>query len=58
MITQAILGVMNLLVMAVVTIVITAEKLLPRPEVTVRLAGLITIIAGIVMDIHWVIFKA
>jgi predicted metal-binding membrane protein len=53
MMTQIILGIMNLLVMALVAIVVTAEKLLPRPEVTARLAGIIAIVAGIVMDIHW-----
>jgi predicted metal-binding membrane protein len=57
MIIQVILGIMNMLVMAVVTIVITAEKLLPRPGVTARLAGIIAIIAGIVIDIHWAISK-
>jgi predicted metal-binding membrane protein len=54
---QLILGVMNLFVMALVGIVITAEKLLPRPRFTARLAGAIAIAAGIAMDIHWVIFK-
>jgi predicted metal-binding membrane protein len=51
---QVILGIMNLFVMAIVAIAITAEKLLPRPAVTARLAGIIAIAAGIVIDIHWI----
>ena len=34
-------------------IVITAEKLLPRPAVTARLFGIGAIVAGIVMAIRW-----
>lgn len=41
-----ILGMMNPLVVIVVAIVIAAEKLLPRPEVTARVIGAATIFAG------------
>jgi predicted metal-binding membrane protein len=44
---QLALGMMNPLVMIVVAIVIAAEKLLPRPEITARLIGLAAIVAGI-----------
>ncbi len=53
MITQLILGIMNPVVMVVVAIVIAAEKLLSRPEVSARLAGITAIVAGITMAIHW-----
>ena len=53
MITQLILGIMNPFVMVVIGIVITAEKLFPRPEVTVRIAGIATIITGVIMTIRW-----
>lgn len=52
MTAQLILGIMNPPVMVVVTIFITAEKLIPRPEVTARLAGITAIIAGIIMTAH------
>jgi predicted metal-binding membrane protein len=48
---QVILGIMNPLVMIVVAIVIAAEKLLPRPEITARLVGLAAIFGGIIMAI-------
>ena len=44
---QLTLGIMNPLVMIVVAIVIAAEKLLPRPGITVRLVGFAAILAGI-----------
>lgn len=50
MTTQLVLGVMNPLVMVVVAIVIAAEKVLPRPDITARLGGVAAIAAGI---IHW-----
>jgi predicted metal-binding membrane protein len=40
------LGMMNPLVMILVAIVITAEKLLPRPEITARLVGIAAIVTG------------
>jgi predicted metal-binding membrane protein len=40
---QLALGIMNPLVMIVVAIVIAAEKLLPRPEITARLVGIAAI---------------
>jgi predicted metal-binding membrane protein len=54
MTTQLILGVMNPLVMVIVAIVIAAEKLLPRPDITARLGGIAALAAGITMSIHWV----
>jgi predicted metal-binding membrane protein len=53
MATQLVLGIMNPLVMVVVAIVIAGEKLLPRPEVIARFAGITAILAGIIMTIHW-----
>ena len=53
MTTQLVLGIMNPLVMIVVAIAITGEKLLPKPEVIARLAGIIIIIAGIATGIRW-----
>jgi predicted metal-binding membrane protein len=44
-----VLGMMNPLVMLAVAAVIALEKLLPRPEKFIRLAGVCAIIAGIVM---------
>ncbi|MEP6948316.1 MAG: DUF2182 domain-containing protein [Ginsengibacter sp.] len=48
-----VLGIMNPLAMILITIVITAEKLLPRPEITARVVGSAAIVAGIIMTIHW-----
>src|ERR1700754_2821160 len=45
-IIQLVLGIMNPLGMIAVTIVIAAEKLLPRPEITTRLVGLAAVLAG------------
>jgi hypothetical protein len=47
MTTQLILGIMNPLVMVVVAIVIAAEKLLPRLEITARVSGVAAVVAGI-----------
>ena len=44
---QLVLGMMNPLVMIVVAMVIAAEKLLPRPAIVARLAGLSAILAGV-----------
>ena len=44
---QLVLGIMNPLVMMMIAIVIAAEKLLPRPEITTRLVGIVAIFAGI-----------
>ena len=49
---QLALGIMNPLVMIVVAIVIAAEKLLPRPEITARLVGIAAIFAGVITTIH------
>jgi predicted metal-binding membrane protein len=49
---QLTLGIMNPLVMIVVAIVIAAEKLLPRPEITARLIGTAAIFAGVIMTIY------
>jgi multisubunit Na+/H+ antiporter MnhF subunit len=49
---QLTLGIMNPLVMIVVAMVITAEKLLPRPEITARLVGLAAILAGIATTLN------
>jgi len=46
---QLALGIMNPFVMIAVAIIITAEKLLPHPEVTARLIGIAAIFAGIAM---------
>ena len=50
---QLILGIMNPLAMVAIAIVITSEKLVSRPQVTARIAGITIIIAGIAMTIHW-----
>ena len=42
-----VLGIMNPVVMIIVTVFITAEKFLPRPEITTRVIGIATIFAGI-----------
>jgi predicted metal-binding membrane protein len=44
---QLVLGIMDPLVMIVIAIVIAAEKLLPRPEITARFVGIIAIFAGV-----------
>jgi len=43
------LGMMNPAVIVLVTAVIAMEKLMPRPEVIVRLSGIIAVIAGLIM---------
>jgi predicted metal-binding membrane protein len=49
---QLALGIMNPLLMIVIAMIIAAEKLLPRPEITGRLVGIAAIIAGIIMAIN------
>jgi predicted metal-binding membrane protein len=52
MVSMMVLGAMNLFVMLLFAVVITIEKLLPNPQRVVRIAGIATIIAGIVMMIR------
>jgi len=49
---QLVLGIMNPLVMVVIATVIAAEKLLPRPEITARLAGMAAVFVGSATIIH------
>jgi predicted metal-binding membrane protein len=46
---QLTLGIMNPIVMVIVSIIIAAEKLLPKPGITARLVGLAAIVAGGIM---------
>lgn len=48
MMVLLVLGMMNPFVIIGVTVVITAEKLLPRPAIVARIAGVLTMIAGVV----------
>jgi predicted metal-binding membrane protein len=52
MMMMIVLGMMNPLVMVGVAIVIAAEKILPRPELTARLVGIAAIVAGVATTIH------
>jgi len=47
-----VLGMMNPLVIVGVTLVIAAEKLLPRPETVARLVGIAGIVAGVATIMH------
>ena len=49
---QLVIGIMNPFAMIVVAIAIAAEKLLPRPEITARVVGIVAIFAGIIITIH------
>lgn len=49
---QLAFGIMNPLAMIAVTIIIAAEKLLPWPDITARLVGVVAIFAGIIVNIH------
>jgi predicted metal-binding membrane protein len=49
MLVLLVLGVMDLAVMAIVSVIIALEKLLPRPEAFVRTAGLAVIAMGIIL---------
>ena len=53
---QLAVGIMNPLVMIVVAIFITAEKLLPRPEITARVVGVAAILAGVITIIRGDLF--
>ena len=44
-----VIGVMDLRVMAIVSVAITIERLLPRPKFAVRAAGILMLIAGAVL---------
>jgi predicted metal-binding membrane protein len=52
MLTQLVLGVMNLAVMLVVAAVIALEKLAPRSEWIVRIIGAVAIVAGVVVVVR------
>jgi len=52
MAVQLVLGIMNPLVMLIVALVITVEKLLPRPDITVRFVGFGIIILGVISIFH------
>jgi hypothetical protein len=43
---------MNPLVMIAVAMIIAAEKLLPRPEITARFVGIAAIFGGVIMIIR------
>jgi predicted metal-binding membrane protein len=49
MLIQLVLGVMNLAAMVAVAVVIALEKLLPRGEWLARAAGLVAIVAGVII---------
>jgi predicted metal-binding membrane protein len=51
MLTLLALGAMEPLIMLVVTIAITAERVFPKPQIVVRIVGVITIIAGMLIVI-------
>lgn len=55
MMVQLILGIMNPLIMIIVAIAITLEKLLPRPDIIVRIFGALIIIGGFVITLHWIL---
>ena len=50
---QLVFGMMNPVVMIVAGMLIAAEKLLPRPEITVRFVGIAAILAGVVT---WIVY--
>ena len=43
------LGAMNLTVMAIIAVVIAMEKLIPKPELVVRISGIVAVCVGLVM---------
>ena len=55
MVAQLMLGIMDPLAMIVIALFVTAEKLLPRPALVVRLAGIAIITGGITMIAHWAV---
>ena len=50
------LGMMNPAVIVLVTAVIAMEKLMPKPELIVRLGGIIAVIVGLIMISRLVLF--
>jgi len=52
MLILLVMGVMNLTAMALVSVIIALEKLAPRPERIVKLTGLCSLGAGIVMIVR------
>jgi predicted metal-binding membrane protein len=57
MLALLVLGAMNLAVMTVIAAVITTEKLLPYPERTARLFGVIAFLAGIIVLVRTAILR-
>jgi predicted metal-binding membrane protein len=49
MLIQIVLGMMNLIVMALIALVIALEKLLPRGIAVARVAGVVSVLAGIAL---------
>jgi predicted metal-binding membrane protein len=49
MLVLLVLGAMNLAVMTIIAALITTEKLLPHPERTIRVFGIIALLAGTFM---------
>jgi len=47
-----VLGMMNPFVIIGVAIIISAEKVLPRPAIVVRLVGIVAILAGVMATLH------
>jgi multisubunit Na+/H+ antiporter MnhF subunit len=43
---------MNPLLMIGIAMIITAEKILPRPEVVARIVGIVTLVAGIIVTVR------
>jgi predicted metal-binding membrane protein len=53
MMVLLVIGIMNPLAMTVIAIIIAAEKLLPRPEITARIVGFAAMLAGFAM-VLWI----
>jgi predicted metal-binding membrane protein len=56
MLALLVLGIMNLTLMTIITLVITVEKLLPRPEATVRSFGAIALLTGLGIFVQFIFF--
>jgi predicted metal-binding membrane protein len=52
MLTLLALGAMNLTVMAIIAVVIAMEKLMPKPELVVRISGIVAVCSGLVMMVR------
>ena len=52
MLTQMVLGVMNLAVMAGVAVIIASEKLWKRGPLLARLVGAVSVVVGIVLIVR------